>query len=141
MSGTRNDSEKLLGLLAASYHPRNEYFVHMELKASEEERSFLRQEIESHPLYSTVGNVHMAARPFRVTYKGPSMLSAYLFGMANLLELRSDFDWFINLSASDYPVMTQDGENVVPHFVAGMSLMTVNSLIYFVIGVNAKSIF
>jgi len=43
-----------------------------------------------------------------VTYKGPTMIACTLQAIAILLRESSEWDWFINLSASDYPLVTQD---------------------------------
>ncbi|RVW88414.1 Beta-glucuronosyltransferase GlcAT14B [Vitis vinifera] len=40
--------------------------------------------------------------------KGSSSISSTLHGASILLRLSSSWDWFINLSASDYPLVTQD---------------------------------
>ncbi|KAF3501393.1 hypothetical protein F2Q69_00040979 [Brassica cretica] len=44
-----------------------------------------------------------------VTYKGPTMIACTLQAVAVFLKESWDWDWFINLSASDYPLVTQDG--------------------------------
>lgn len=49
-----------------------------------------------------------------VTYRGPTMVANTLHAAAILLKEGGDWDWFINLSASDYPLVTQDGEWVLP---------------------------
>ncbi|KAL6553455.1 Beta-glucuronosyltransferase GlcAT14A [Orobanche gracilis] len=51
-----------------------------------------------------------------VTYRGPTMVSNTLHACAFLLKRYKDWDWFINLSASDYPLVTQDGE-FTPHIL------------------------
>ncbi|KAI3761954.1 hypothetical protein L1987_52377 [Smallanthus sonchifolius] len=43
-----------------------------------------------------------------VTYRGPTMVANTLHAAAILLRDGGDWDWFINLSASDYPLVTQD---------------------------------
>jgi hypothetical protein len=53
--------------------------------------------------------VWIVGRPNLVTYRGPTMLTTTLHAVAVLLRLRRRWDWFINLSASDYPLVTQDG--------------------------------
>lgn len=40
--------------------------------------------------------------------KGSSGLSSTLHGASILLRISGNWDWFINLSASDYPLVTQD---------------------------------
>ncbi|KAJ6770397.1 GLYCOSYLTRANSFERASE [Salix purpurea] len=54
------------------------------------------------------GNVYMISKANMVTYRGPTMVSNTLHACAILLKRRKDWDWFINLSASDYPLVTQD---------------------------------
>lgn len=44
-----------------------------------------------------------------VTEKGPTVLASTLHGVAILLKKAEDWDWFINLGSSDYPLMPQDG--------------------------------
>jgi hypothetical protein len=44
-----------------------------------------------------------------ITYRGPTMVANTLHAAAILLKEYGDWDWFINLSASDYPLVTQDG--------------------------------
>lgn len=44
-----------------------------------------------------------------VTYRGPTMVANTLHAAAILLKEGGVWDWFINLSASDYPLVTQDG--------------------------------
>jgi hypothetical protein len=41
--------------------------------------------------------------------RGPTMIATTLHGAAILLKRSKEWDWFINLSASDYPLVTQDG--------------------------------
>jgi len=41
------------------------------------------------------------------------MVANTLHAAAVLLNQAGDWDWFINLSASDYPLVTQDGRNLL----------------------------
>jgi hypothetical protein len=50
-------------------------------------------------------------QPNLITYTGSTMLATTLHGMALLLKMRKHWKWFINLSATDYPLATQDGEH------------------------------
>ena len=61
------------------------------------------------PLFKEVGNVVVIGKANLVTYRGPTMIATTLHGAAILLKNFKDWDWFINLSASDYPLVTQDG--------------------------------
>lgn len=108
ISGSKGDLEKLWRTLHALYHPRNQYVVHLDLESPAEERLELSTRVEKHPLFSKVGNVFMVTKANMVTYRGPTMVANTLHACAILLKRSKDWDWFINLSASDYPLITQD---------------------------------
>ncbi|XP_038686764.1 beta-glucuronosyltransferase GlcAT14B-like isoform X2 [Tripterygium wilfordii] len=105
---SKGDLEKLWRTLKALYHPRNQYVVHLDLESPAEERLELASRVEKNPVFSKVGNVYMITKANMVTYKGPTMVSNTLHACAVLLKRSKDWDWFINLSASDYPLVTQD---------------------------------
>ncbi|KAK9085307.1 hypothetical protein Sjap_025718 [Stephania japonica] len=108
VSGSKGDLEKLWRTLQALYHPWNEYLVHLDLESSLEERLELASRIERDPIFSKVGNVEMITKANMVTYRGPTMVANTLHACAILLKKNKKWDWFINLSASDYPLVTQD---------------------------------
>ncbi|EEF28830.1 beta-glucuronosyltransferase GlcAT14B [Ricinus communis] len=108
ISGSKGDLDKLWRTLHALYHPRNQYVVHLDLESSAEERLELASRVEKHPVFAKVGNVHMISKANMVTYRGPTMVANTLHACAILLRRSKDWDWFINLSASDYPLITQD---------------------------------
>ncbi|CAA7055351.1 unnamed protein product [Microthlaspi erraticum] len=108
VSGSSGDLESLWRVLRAVYHPRNQYVVHLDLASPSEERLELAKRVKEDPVYSHVGNVFMITKANLVTYRGPTMVANTLHGCAILLKLSKDWDWFINLSASDYPLVTQD---------------------------------
>ncbi|XP_051146541.1 beta-glucuronosyltransferase GlcAT14A-like [Andrographis paniculata] len=108
VSGSRGDLEKLWRTLHALYHPLNYYAVHLDREAPLEERLQLTSRVENHTLFSKVGNVHVIKKSNMVTYRGPTMVANTLHACAILLKKYKDWDWFINLSASDYPLVTQD---------------------------------
>lgn len=108
ITGSKGDGNRMKRLLLAVYHPRNEYLLHLDMESPPRERADLGRFIRLNPIFSEVGNVHMVARSNLVTYRGPTMTSTYLHCLAILLRQRTDWDWFINLSASDYPLVTQD---------------------------------
>lgn len=103
------DGESLKRTLKALYHPRNQYAVHLDLEASEEERLDLAKFVRGEPLFAKSGNVRMVVKANLVTYRGPTMVTNTLHAAAILFREGGDWDWFINLSASDYPLVTQDG--------------------------------
>lgn len=108
VSGSVGDADSLKRTLAALYHPHNAYVVHLDLEAPEAERDALCDWVGAHPVFSAVGNVRMITRANLVTYRGPTMVSNTLHAAAVLLREAGYWDWFINLSASDYPLVTQD---------------------------------
>uniref|UniRef100_A0A7N0RE76 Uncharacterized protein n=1 Tax=Kalanchoe fedtschenkoi TaxID=63787 RepID=A0A7N0RE76_KALFE len=108
VSGSKGDLEKLWRTLKALYHPLNQYVVHLDLESPPQERLELASRVEKDPLFAAVGNVHMITKANMVTYRGPTMVANTLHACAILLKQNKEWDWFINLSASDYPLVTQD---------------------------------
>ncbi|CAM6079325.1 unnamed protein product [Sphagnum tenellum] len=108
ISGSKGDYEQMRRTLQALYHPRNVYILHLDLDAQPRERLELARYVRSEPVFIEVGNVLVIAKSNLVTYRGPTMVSSTLHGAAILLKSRKDWDWFINLSAADYPLITQD---------------------------------
>ncbi|KAF8390303.1 hypothetical protein HHK36_024828 [Tetracentron sinense] len=108
ISGSVGDGQMLKRTLQALYHPINHYVVHLDLESSPKERLDLHDYIQNHPIFSAIGNVWMITKANLVTYRGPTMVANTLHAAAILLKKGGDWDWFINLSASDYPLVTQD---------------------------------
>ncbi|KAL2483207.1 Core-2/I-branching beta-1 [Forsythia ovata] len=108
ISGTKGDSQRMMRTLQAVYHPRNQYILHMDLEAPPRERLNLTMSVKNDPTFSEVENVRVMSQSNLVTYKGPTMIACTLQAIAIMLKESSNWDWFINLSASDYPLMTQD---------------------------------
>ncbi|XP_042060625.1 beta-glucuronosyltransferase GlcAT14B-like [Salvia splendens] len=108
ISGSKGDVDKLWRTLHALYHPWNYYIVHLDLESPIEERWELTSRVANHTLFTEVGNVIVNNRSNMVTYRGPTMVANTLHACAILLKKYKDWDWFINLSASDYPLVTQD---------------------------------
>lgn len=109
ISGSKGDVEKLWRCLRSMYHPWNYYVVHLDLESNVEERLELALRLKQDEIFGQVGNVYMISKANMVTYRGPTMVANTLHASAILLEKHKDWDWFINLSASDYPLVTQDG--------------------------------
>lgn len=107
IAGTRGDGPRLKRLLQAVYHPRNYYLLHLDLEASDSERLELAKYVKSDAIL--MRNVMVVGKANLITYKGPTMIACTLHAVAILLKLAKNWDWFINLSASDYPLMPQDG--------------------------------
>ncbi|KAI3708395.1 hypothetical protein L2E82_37564 [Cichorium intybus] len=108
ISGSKGDLDKLWRTLRALYHPGNHYVLHLDLESEPDERIELASRVENDPMFTEIGNVYMIRKANMVTYRGPTMVSNTLHACAILLKKNQDWDWFINLSASDYPLVTQD---------------------------------
>ncbi|OMO63097.1 Glycosyl transferase, family 14 [Corchorus olitorius] len=94
---TKGDGPSIRRLLQAVYHPMNYYVFHLDLEASDSE-GVIRE----------FGNVMVIGKADLVTYNGPTMISSKLHAVAILLKEAKDWVWFLNLSASDYPLMSHD---------------------------------
>ncbi|XP_071713860.1 beta-glucuronosyltransferase GlcAT14B-like [Rutidosis leptorrhynchoides] len=108
ISGSNHDGVMLRRTLLALYHPNNRYVVHLDAESAPEERIELHNFVKNHPVFVKFGNVVMITKANLVTYRGPTMVANTLHAAAILLREGGDWDWFINLSASDYPLVTQD---------------------------------
>ncbi|RWW51202.1 hypothetical protein BHE74_00042480 [Ensete ventricosum] len=138
MSGTGGEGQKMLRLLKAVYHPRNRYLLHLDAGSSAAERRNLARSVRSERLFRAFGNVDVIGQSYAVDRTGPSVLAATLHGAAVLLRLNADWDWFISLSASDYPLVTQDGSPwvilsraFVEHCIQGSDNLPRKLLMYF----------
>lgn len=120
ISATKGDAAKLKRLLYALYHPGNYYLIHVDAGASESEKREIAEFVAGEPVFGEVGNVWLVEKSNLVTYRGPTMLATTLHAMAILLRT-CKWDWFINLSASDYPLVTQDGMVSGPYVCLFMS--------------------
>lgn len=110
ISGSVGDGNMIKRTLLALYHPNNVYVVHLDRASSESERLDLQNFVNGFHLFNKFSNVKMITKANLVTYRGPTMVANTLHAAAVLLREGGDWDWFINLSASDYPLVTQDGE-------------------------------
>ncbi|GAB4858003.1 hypothetical protein Ancab_015907 [Ancistrocladus abbreviatus] len=107
ISASNGDTEKLKRLLHAIYHPGNFYLIHIDYGAPKSEHLEMGKFVSGQSVFQQVGNVWIVGKPNLVTYRGPTMVAATLHAMSLLLRT-CQWDWFINLSASDYPLFTQD---------------------------------
>ncbi|KAF8020601.1 hypothetical protein BT93_G1132 [Corymbia citriodora subsp. variegata] len=108
ITGTKDDGPRVKRLLQAVYHPRNYYLIYLDLEAPESERLELARYVKSEGAVREFGNVMVIGDADLVTSKGPTMIASTLHAVAVLLKRAKDWDWFINLSASDYPLVPQD---------------------------------
>lgn len=108
ISGTGGDGRKILRLLKAVYHPRNQYLLQLDAGSADSERIELATAVRSRNVFRAFSNVHVMGHSYPVDRTGASAVAATLHGAAVLLRLNNGWDWFITLSASDYPIVTQD---------------------------------
>ncbi|MED6216144.1 hypothetical protein PIB30_004627 [Stylosanthes scabra] len=106
--GTKGENKKILRLLKAIYHPRNQYLLQLDDESTESERIDLALSVKSLKVFEAFGNVDVIGNSYAINRMGSSSLSAPLHAAAMLLRMNQDWDWFITLSASDYPLATQD---------------------------------
>ena len=98
-------------MLLAVYHPRNRYLLHLSTDASGSERTELAVKARlAIPAIRAFGNVDVLGKPDAMSYTGSSEIAATLHAASVLLKLDGGWDWFVTLSATDYPLMTQDGK-------------------------------
>ncbi|OIV91099.1 hypothetical protein TanjilG_30321 [Lupinus angustifolius] len=109
ISGGNKDKDRILRLLLAIYHPRNRYLLHLGKDARDEERQALATAVRSVPAIRAFGNVDVVGKADWVTYLGSSNVAITLRAAAIMLKLDNCWNWFITLSARDYPLITQDG--------------------------------
>ncbi|KAK8939789.1 hypothetical protein KSP40_PGU009342 [Platanthera guangdongensis] len=108
ISGSKGDVDQLWRTLYALYHPRNYYVLHLDLESPAAERQKLAALVGNQSLFTMVGNVYVISKANMVTYRGSTMVANTLHACAILLKKSKEWDWFINLSSSDYPLVTQD---------------------------------
>ncbi|XP_052196494.1 beta-glucuronosyltransferase GlcAT14B-like [Diospyros lotus] len=108
ISGSVGDANMLKRTLLALYHPNNRYVVHLDAASLPQERLDLENFVKNHSTFAKFSNVAVITKANLVTYRGPTMVANTLHAAAILLKEGGDWDWFINLSASDYPLVTQD---------------------------------
>ncbi|KAM3268137.1 beta-glucuronosyltransferase GlcAT14B [Capsicum chacoense] len=108
ITGSTKDTSRIIRLLFSIYHPRNQYLLHLDRKATDVEREHLALAVQSVQVFTAAENVNVIGKADFRYLLGSSILSATLHGLSILLRLSSSWDWFINLSADDYPLVTQD---------------------------------
>ncbi|CAN0875677.1 Beta-glucuronosyltransferase GlcAT14A [Linum grandiflorum] len=108
ISGSKGDSNRILRLLFAIYHPKNHYLLHLDLSAPSSERDGLSLAVDSSPVFRAAQNVDVIGKSDFAYQRGSSPVSATLHGAALLLKLSNNWDWFVSLGAADYPLVTQD---------------------------------
>ncbi|CAA7392784.1 unnamed protein product [Spirodela intermedia] len=108
ISGSDGDGHRILRLLRAVYHPRNQYLLHLDLRASHRQREDLVSAVRSVDSFVASGNVNVVGKADYANREGSTAIASVLHGAAVLLKHSKAWDWFVNLAASDYPLITQD---------------------------------
>ncbi|KAE8687930.1 hypothetical protein F3Y22_tig00111005pilonHSYRG00011 [Hibiscus syriacus] len=107
--GGKGDKDRIFRLLLAVYHPMNRYLLQLGADASDEERYRLALALKSVPAIRSFENVDVIGKPDRfssmVLHTSPPRACCCYVD-----EAWSCWDWFIALSALDYPLVTQDGK-------------------------------
>lgn len=94
-------------LFSRLHHPDNVYVVHLDGKIDEEVRRRVVEEVQGDVGYRR--NMHFLESEM-VTYKGVSMVLNTMAGMALAMRKDPGWDYFINLSGADYPLVTPEGQ-------------------------------
>ena len=87
-------------LFAAIHHPDHHYVVHVDANADPSVSRQITSFLTSYPNAAL-----LESRP--ALWGGYSLVDAELRGMAKLLELGADWEFFINLSGQDFPLKSQ----------------------------------
>ena len=121
------DGPRIRRLLRALYHPWNCYLVGV---AGEDDRADLEAFVRGQEAPRRYGNVRVAdaGEWGAVSRRGPTELAATLHAATVLLREFEGWSWFINLSASDYPLMPQDGK-IQAHEIA-LPIATRNAFMF-----------
>ena len=90
-------------LITKIWHPRNTYVVHIDWKVDEDDYNHVKSFIEGNEKYQK--NFYFVERE-AITYKGISMLLNTIAAMTVALEGNSEWQYFINLSGADYPLVS-----------------------------------
>lgn len=109
ITGSSGESSRIFRLLLSVYHPKNLYLLHLDRFAPQSDRDRLAFRVHGLPVFKAAKNVHVIGKADFSYSKGSSPIASLLRGASILLRLNSNWDWFINLSAQDYPLVTQDG--------------------------------
>lgn len=95
-------------LLRSVWHPSNTYVIHFDKKIPEYQRTHA-----SVALFRKKGkyksNVHVMESEV-VTYRGISMVLNILSAMQAAMDHSDSWDYFINISGSDYPLVSPDNQ-------------------------------
>uniref|UniRef100_A0A6Q2YDP4 Xylosyltransferase 1 n=1 Tax=Esox lucius TaxID=8010 RepID=A0A6Q2YDP4_ESOLU len=95
-------SRQFRRLFKAIYHTLHYYYIHVDQRSNYLHRQVLE-------LASQYPNVRVTPWRMATIWGGASLLTMYLRSMADLIAMRDwTWDFFINLSAADYPIRTNN---------------------------------
>uniref|UniRef100_A0AAX7UJH0 Xylosyltransferase 1 n=1 Tax=Astatotilapia calliptera TaxID=8154 RepID=A0AAX7UJH0_ASTCA len=95
-------SRQFQRLFKAIYHASHYYYIHVDQRSN-----YLHRQVQT--LATQYPNVRVTPWRMATIWGGASLLTMYLRSMADLLAMRDwSWDFFINLSAADYPIRTND---------------------------------
>ncbi|KAF3948661.1 hypothetical protein CMV_025367 [Castanea mollissima] len=80
ISGSAGDSGQILRLLLATYHPKNQYLLHLDLTAPQSKCVGLALSIQSIPIFKAAQNVNVVGKADFAYPKGSSGISFTLRG-------------------------------------------------------------
>lgn len=90
-------------LLSRIHHPRNVYVIHIDAKVERSLRDDFERSVHNNTMYAA--NVHIMPAEM-LTYKGISTVLNSIAMMTLAFDVHPDWDYYINLSASDYPLIS-----------------------------------
>jgi Core-2/I-Branching enzyme len=98
------DSVALLPrLFRRLHHPDNVYVVHIDAKVGASDHESAQSLVHESGAYRK--NIHFLPSEM-ITYKGVSMVVNTIAGMTLARRVDPDWDYFVNLSGADYPLLT-----------------------------------
>lgn len=90
-------------LIDRLYHQRNVYVIHFDSKIEPHHVELVMAQVQEQQSHH-ISNIHVMQSEL-VTYRGISMVLNTLSAMSFLLQLKQEWDFFINLSGADYPLL------------------------------------
>lgn len=122
--GSRGENKRILRLLKGIYHPRNQYLLQLDSASPDQQRIELAVLVHSESVFREFGNVNVVGESYGINPMAASGLAAVLHAAALLLRVNADWDWFIPLSTSDYPILSQDGKIINYYSVVVIKCLT-----------------
>ncbi|CAB1121365.1 GT14 [Ectocarpus sp. CCAP 1310/34] len=101
MSSGTEELHKTKRLLKAIYDPNNFYLVHLDRK----DKHSIRRDFEN--FIEEWDNVRMLEPALDVSWGGYTITLTAIFGICTMVQWNDEWDFFINLSASDFPLLPQ----------------------------------